>query len=63
MFVACSTNVGEGLVNLIMCNDVPAEEQHIPSVQPRLSGVECSVVPWSMFVIGSALTYMQCFLR
>jgi len=42
-----------------MCNDVPAEEQHIPSVQPRLSGVECSVVPWSRFVIGSALTYIQ----
>jgi len=23
VFVACSTNAGEGLVTLIMCNDVP----------------------------------------
>jgi len=31
-FVACSTNTGEGLVKLIMCNDVPGhvEEWHIP---------------------------------
>jgi len=35
VFVACSTNVGEGLVILIMFNDVPGhvEEWHIPSVQ------------------------------
>ena len=32
-FVACSTKRGEGLVKLIMCNDVPGhwvEEWHIP---------------------------------
>jgi len=31
-FVTCSTNTGEGLVKLIMCNDVPGhvEEWHIP---------------------------------
>ena len=31
-FVACSTNVGEGLVKLITCNDRPGcvEEWHIP---------------------------------
>jgi len=31
-FVACSTNAGEGLAKLIMCNDVPGhvEEWHIP---------------------------------
>jgi len=31
-FVACSTNVGEGLVKLITCNDLPGrvEEWHIP---------------------------------
>jgi len=34
-FVTCSTNAGEGLVNLITCDDVPGlvEEWHIPSVQ------------------------------
>jgi len=31
-FVACSTNVGEGLVKLITCNDIPGlvEEWHLP---------------------------------
>jgi len=36
VFVACSTNVGEGLIKLIMCSDVPGcwvEEWVIPSVQ------------------------------
>jgi len=34
-FVACSTNTGEGLVELITCSDVPGrvEEWHIPSAQ------------------------------
>jgi len=31
VFVTCSTNAGEGLVKLIMCNDIPGrvEEWHI----------------------------------
>jgi len=35
VFVACSTTAGEGLVTLIMCNDISGcvEEWHIPSVQ------------------------------
>ena len=35
VFVACSTNVGTGLVKLITCSDVPGhmKEWHIPSVQ------------------------------
>ena len=38
-FVTCSTNPGEGLVKLIMSNDVPGcwgghvEERYIPSIQ------------------------------
>jgi len=34
-FVNCSSNVGEGLVKLITCNDIPGrvEEWHILSVQ------------------------------
>ena len=57
-----------------MYNDVPGrvEEWHILSVQlqsgllnpkniARLSDVECSVVLWFLFVIGSALTYLRLF--
>ena len=32
VFVTCSTNIGEGLVELITCNDIPERvaEWHIP---------------------------------
>jgi len=35
-FVACSTNVGEGLVKLVTCSDIPGcvEEWHIPRKTP-----------------------------
>jgi len=45
VFVACGTNAGEGLVNLIMCSDVRtwtlgrcAEKWHIPSIVVQLRG-------------------------
>jgi len=66
VFVACSTNMGEGLVKLITCNDVPdvcrrvAEYSCAAASKPknvaRLLDVKRSVTPWSVFVIGSTLT-------
>ena len=43
VFVACSTNVGEGLVKLVTCSDVHGcvEEWHILSVQLRDDFLKC----------------------
>ena len=68
VFVACSTNVGEGLVELSrviwrawtcggvahsFCTAVKRLSESKKAL-PRLSDVEHSVIPWSVFVIGSA---------
>ena len=75
LFVACSTNAGEGLVKLShvvwrtwMCGGVAHSFCAVvkwlsesQGMQPRLSDVERSVVLRSMFAIGSALTYLWVF--
>ena len=70
--VCCSTNMGEGLVNWVMCNDVPGrvEEWHIPSVQwlsePKKRQQDCLMSSAQSFYSpclcsGSTLTYLLFF--